>query len=115
MVKRLVVGAHYGFRDWLVQRVTGTVMAFFTVYMLVRIAALPAWDNAAWRALMSGGFTKFVTFLFALSLFFHAWIGVRDIWMDYVKPISVRLTLHAITLLALTGYAGWVAQILWRL
>ncbi len=115
MVKRLVVGAHYGFRDWLAQRVTGTVMAVFTVYMLVCIAALPAWDNAAWRALMSGGFTKFVTFLFALSLFFHAWIGVRDIWMDYVKPISVRLTLHVLTLLALIGYAGWVAQILWRL
>jgi len=115
MVKRLVVGAHYGFRDWLAQRVTAVVMAFYTVYMLVCIAAMPAWDNAAWRVLMSGGFTKFVTFLFALALFFHAWIGVRDIWMDYVKPISVRLTLHVLTLLALTGYAGWVAQILWRL
>jgi len=56
MVKRLVVGAHYGFRDWLAQRVTAVVMAFYTVYMLVCIAAMPAWDNAAWRVLMSGGF-----------------------------------------------------------
>ena len=115
MVKRLVVGAHYGFRDWLAQRVTAVVMAIYTVYMLVRVFSLPAYDNAAWRSLMAGGFTKFVTFLFALSLFYHAWVGVRDIWMDYVKPISVRLTLHVITLLALVGYAGWVAQILWRL
>ena len=28
--KRLVVGAHYGLRDWLAQRVTGVVMALFT-------------------------------------------------------------------------------------
>ena len=58
---------------------------------------------------------KFITFLFFLSLFFHAWVGIRDIWMDYVKPTSVRLTLHVLTLLALIGYAGWAAQILWRL
>ncbi|PAS93805.1 MAG: succinate dehydrogenase, hydrophobic membrane anchor protein [Candidatus Dactylopiibacterium carminicum] len=115
MVKRLVVGAHYGFRDWLAQRVTAVVMAVYTVYMLVRIALLPAHDNEAWRTLMAGGFTKFVTFLFALALFYHAWVGIRDIWMDYVQQISLRLTLHVLTLLALVGYAGWVAQILWRL
>jgi succinate dehydrogenase / fumarate reductase membrane anchor subunit len=115
MVKRLAVGAHYGLRDWLAQRVTATVMAIYTVYMAVRVLSLPAFDNAAWRVLMSGGFTKFASFLFALALFYHAWVGVRDIWMDYVKPLSVRLILHVMTLLALVGYAGWVATILWRL
>lgn len=115
MVKRLAVGAHYGFRDWLAQRVTAVVMALYTLYMLVCIFSLPSYDNAAWRALMAGGFTKFVSFLFALALFYHAWVGVRDIWMDYVKPLSIRLSLHVLTLLVLIGYAGWVAQILWRL
>lgn len=115
MVKRLVVGAHYGFRDWLLQRLTAVVMALYTVILLVSVLLLPAHDNASWRALFSGGFMKFVTFLFFLSLFYHAWVGVRDIWMDYVKPMSVRITLHAITALLLIGYAGWAAQILWRL
>ncbi len=27
MVNRIVVGAHYGLKDWLVQRVTAVVMA----------------------------------------------------------------------------------------
>jgi succinate dehydrogenase / fumarate reductase, membrane anchor subunit len=115
MVKRLVVGAHYGFRDWLAQRVTAVVMAVFTIYMLVCVAMLPAYDNEAWRALMSGGLTKFLSFLFALALLYHAWVGVRDIWMDYVQSTALRLSLHVLTLLALIGYAGWVAQILWRL
>lgn len=119
MVKRLVVGAHYGFRDWLIQRVTAVVMAFYTVYFSIRVLSMPANDNDSWRALFTqgfaGGFMKFATFLFLLCLFYHAWIGVRDIWMDYVKPISVRITLHTITLLLLVGYAGWAAQILWRL
>ncbi|MFT3736904.1 MAG: succinate dehydrogenase, hydrophobic membrane anchor protein [Rhodocyclaceae bacterium] len=116
MVKRLVVGAHYGFRDWLIQRLTAVVMAIYTLIFAVNVIfCMPAWDNASWRGLFAGGFMRFITFLFFLSLFYHAWIGVRDIWMDYVKPISVRLTLHAITALLLIGYAGWAAQILWRL
>ena len=52
---------------------------------------------------------------FFVSLFYHAWIGVRDIWMDYVKPTGLRLTLHVVTLAALIGYAAWAAAILWRL
>jgi succinate dehydrogenase / fumarate reductase, cytochrome b subunit len=33
--KRLVVGAHYGLKDWLAQRVTAVVMALFTLVLLV--------------------------------------------------------------------------------
>lgn len=35
--------------------------------------------------------------------------------MDYIKPTGVRVVLHAVTLLALIGYLGWAAQVLWRL
>jgi succinate dehydrogenase / fumarate reductase membrane anchor subunit len=49
-----------------------------------------------------------------MALFFHAWIGVRDVWMDYVKPVAVRLVLQVATILWLVGCAGWAAQILWR-
>lgn len=115
MVKRLAVGAHYGFRDWLAQRVTAVVMALYTVFFMARVAIMPSHDNPGWREMFAGGFMKFATFLFFMALFFHAWVGIRDIWMDYVKPISVRLALHVATLLVLIGYAGWVAQILWRL
>ena len=55
------------------------------------------------------------TFLFILSLTYHAWVGLRDIWMDYVQPTGIRLVLHVFTLLALLGYAGWAVQILWRI
>ena len=56
-----------------------------------------------------------MTFLFFISLFWHVWIGIRDIWMDYVKPDGLRLVLMIATAAALIGYAGWAAKILWRL
>lgn len=115
MVNRIVVGAHYGLRDWIAQRATAVVMAVYSVILLVTVGGIGPDSFEAWRGIFANGFMKFITFLFFLSLFFHAWVGIRDIWMDYVKPTSVRLTLHVLTLLALIGYAGWAAQILWRL
>lgn len=116
MVKRrLVVGAHYGFRDWLAQRLTAVVMALYTLFFVGHVFVMPAWDNASWRAMFAGGFMRFATFLFFMSLFYHAWVGVRDIFMDYIQSTALRLTLHSIVLFLLIGYAGWAAQILWRL
>ena len=55
------------------------------------------------------------TFVIIIALLYHAWVGVRDIWMDYVKPVSVRLVLQILSLVWLIGCAGWAIQVLWRL
>jgi succinate dehydrogenase / fumarate reductase membrane anchor subunit len=115
MVNRIVVGAHYGMRDWLAQRVTAVVMALYTLMLVAALLAMPAINHDSWRALFAQGWMRFATFVFFVSLFFHAWVGVRDIFMDYIKPTGVRLSLHVIVILLLVGYTGWVAQTLWRL
>ena len=112
---RIVVGAHYGWRDWLVQRVTAVAMALYTLLILALLLWHGGLDHAAWKAIFAGEAFRLATFVFMASLLWHAWVGVRNIAMDYVKPVWLRLTLHVLTLLALVGYAGWVAQILWRL
>jgi succinate dehydrogenase / fumarate reductase membrane anchor subunit len=115
VINRIVVGAHYGLKDWIAQRATAIVMAVYTVIIGAAILIVRPDSFETWRELFSCGVIKFATFLFFLSLFYHVWIGVRDIWMDYVKSTAVRLTLHVLTILALVGYAGWAASIIWRL
>jgi succinate dehydrogenase / fumarate reductase, membrane anchor subunit len=114
-MNRIVVGAHYGLKDWLAQRITAVVMALFTVVVLAGVCAGAGSSLDAWRAFIGQPVIRFLAFIFILSLFYHVWVGVRDIWMDYVKNAGVRLTLHVLTLLALVGQAGWAVQILWRL
>jgi len=53
------------------------------------------------------------TLLFLLSVFYHAWIGIRDIVMDYIKPTGVRLAIHVLVILVSLLYAIWAVQILW--
>ena len=114
MVKRIVVGAHYGLKDWIIQRATAILMAIYTVIFLVVLTVMGPNSFETWRGIFANGFMKFATFLFFLSLFYHAWIGIRDIWMDYIKPDGLRLLLMIATAAALVGYAGWAMQILWR-
>jgi succinate dehydrogenase / fumarate reductase membrane anchor subunit len=111
--KRVVVGAHYGLKDWILQRVTAVIMIVFTVILLVAFLLGEA-SYDGWAGLFANQLMKIVTFLALLSLFYHAWVGVRDIWMDYIKPVGVRLTLQVLTVLWLIGCTGYAAQILWR-
>ena len=113
MVKRVVVGAHYGSGDWLAQRITALVMAAYTLLVLGIALYSGGIDYALWQRLFAGAAFRIATLLFALALLWHAWIGVRDIWMDYIKPAGLRLTLEVLTVLALVAYAGWLVQILW--
>jgi succinate dehydrogenase / fumarate reductase membrane anchor subunit len=111
--KRLVVGAHYGMRDWLAQRITAIVMAVYTVILLVLFLTGQNFSYEGWAGMFARQWFKIATFITFLALFYHVWVGMRDIWMDYVKPVSVRLALQVATLLWLIGCAGWAAQILW--
>ena len=110
---RVVVGAHYGLRDWIVQRVTGAIMAVYVVLLMAVLLAQSPLDYAAWRALWAQPWLRFATLLFFLSLAWHAWVGVRDILMDYVRHTGWRLALQIAVILALVFYAAWAVQILW--
>ena len=112
--KRVVVGAHYGLRDWLAQRATACIMAIYTVILLGWFFAAQDFSYDGWAAIFSVQWMKLATFVTTLAVFYHAWVGVRDIWMDYVKPVGVRLTLQVLTIVWLLGCAGYAAQILWR-
>jgi succinate dehydrogenase / fumarate reductase membrane anchor subunit len=107
------VGAHYGWKDWLVQRVTAVVMVVYTILVL----GIALWhggiDYPLWKALFADNAFKLVTFVFMLAVCWHAWIGARDIWMDYIKPVGLRLALEVVTVLALVAYVGWTIQLLW--
>lgn len=114
MVKRLVVGAHYGTRDWLAQRITAVIMVVFTGIVFGIVATQTPFTFETWNDLFTRGWMRVATLLFALSLAWHAWVGARDILMDYIKHDGLRLALQVLTVLLLAGYVSWAIEILWR-
>ena len=114
--KRVVVGAHYGLRDWLSQRITAALMALFTVLLLAQVILSKGpigYDQ--WAGIFSAQWMKVLTFTVILALLYHVWVGMRDVLMDYVKPVWLRLSLQVFCIVWLLACAGWGIQVLWRL
>lgn len=114
--KRLVVGAHYGLRDWLGQRITAALMALFTVLLIGQlIFSSGPIGYDLWAGIFSAQWMKMLTFTVIIALAYHVWVGMRDIWMDYIKAVWLRLSLQVFTIVWLVACAGWAIQVLWRL
>ena len=114
MVNRVVTGAHYGLRDWLAQRITAAIMAIYSLIILFAFMSGKPITYGVWRDLFAQGWMRVATLLFAFSFAWHAWVGVRDILMDYIKPTALRLSLEVSVLVLIAVYVGWTVQILWR-
>jgi succinate dehydrogenase / fumarate reductase membrane anchor subunit len=105
--------AHYGWRDWLLQRVTAVVMLLYTIFILAVLIRLAPLDYDHWSAFWGLTLTRYATLFFVISVLIHAWVGVRNIFMDYVKDAGVRLVLYVLVVLTLIAYGVWAWQILW--
>ena len=110
---KLPVGAHYGLSAWLLQRLTAVVMAAYTLVVAFVLLACPPASHEEWKNLFASGYSRVATMLFMVALLYHAWVGVRDIIMDYVKPTGIRLALQAAAGTVLVYYLVWSASILW--
>ena len=101
-----------GLRPWLVQRFTAVYMLVFILFTLGYFAFDVPHSYIAWHGWMTGAWVVIATALFFVALLLHAWVGLRDVVLDYVKPLGLRVGVLAALALALVGLALWMLQIL---
>ena len=114
MTQRIVTGAHYGLRDWLAQRISAAIMAVYMVIVVTGLLGSTPFSYQIWHGIFAHSWMRIATLLFVVSLAWHAWVGMRDILMDYVKPDGLRLALQILILLTTAAYVAWAVEILWR-
>jgi len=101
-----------GLRAWILQRLTAVYMTLFVIYAALRWLPAPPASHEFWRAWVADPWVGVAILLFFASLLLHAWIGIRDVLIDYVRPIGARLTLLTLTGLGLVGCGLWVLQVI---
>lgn len=106
-------GAHSGTGLWLLQRGTSVAMAVMLPVLVWRIAVALPLDFAGWQGLFAPLWMRLMILLFTLALALHAWIGMRDILMDYVRPLGLRLALYLVVIVTLTACVTTMAAVLW--
>jgi succinate dehydrogenase / fumarate reductase membrane anchor subunit len=101
-----------GLKAWAIQRLTAIYVGLFSLYLLlVLLFAAPA-DYADWKDWVGGPLVSVAMLLFVVSVLMHAWVGVRDVLIDYVHPIAIRAALLGVIALALVAMGLWAAQAL---
>ena len=100
-----------GMRAWLLQRVTAVYIAIYSLSLIIWLISSAPIDFNSWQSVFTQPIVLVMTILFYLSLFIHAWVGVRDILVDYAKPSSVRFMLLTALALFLTVMTIWLLLI----
>lgn len=116
MVKRNLTGAHYGLNTWLQQRITAVIMLILAIVFIIFVGFIASNVNSSitsWQNVFHCTFVKFFAQIFFVSVVLHAWIGIRDIWMDYVQCAYAKLMLHVLTLLWLLGSLVYSIKVIW--
>jgi len=113
MVKTVLSVSHQGLRDWIIQRVSAIIMAFYSIALIFYLICHPHLSYIEWHDLFSETWMKVASLLFLVALLYHAWIGIWTVFTDYVKPYVVRCILNFLVLFMLAACFFWGLLILW--
>jgi succinate dehydrogenase membrane anchor subunit len=106
--------SHRGMTAFLVQRITSLYLGAFTLYVVGWLLTGSVSDYTGWSAYFDSGLVRMAWGLFFASLLAHAWVGLRSIYMDYLRPMWLRFAISTLTAFGLMALALWCAQILIR-
>ncbi len=104
--------AAQGLRAWLLQRFTAVYLAAYLVAAVTCLLSRQGVTYTDWHNWFAEPWAGVATVIFALALLLHVWVGVRDVLIDYVHAVWLRLLFMAATALMLLGSLLWVMRAL---
>lgn len=109
-----------GSRDWIVQRISGVVLAVYSVVLLGFFLTHGNVDFFAWSAFMTSLPMRLFSLVAILALAGHAWVGMWTVFTDYITTgklgagaSSLRLVLQTIMIIAILVFLFWGIMIFW--
>jgi succinate dehydrogenase / fumarate reductase membrane anchor subunit len=101
-----------GLPAWLMQRLSAVFMLGFIVFGLVHFLVDPPHSYEAWRGWVGNTGVSVAAVLFVAALLTHAWVGLRDVTLDYVAPLAARIATLSLIAAALLAVGAWAVRIL---
>jgi succinate dehydrogenase membrane anchor subunit len=103
-----------GLRAWLLQRISAVYMVVYLIFLLLRLVLKSPQGYAEWRGFITAPIMAAPTALLFFLLLMHAWVGMRDVVMDYVHDFKVRVTVLSVIAAGLLAMGSWAVLVLTR-
>lgn len=104
--------AQSGLAEWIIQRASALYLAGFVIWLGLRLCLMPMPDYSAWKSWFAQGGVRLAFALAFLNVSLHAWVGVRSVLLDYLKPFALRLVAQVVIAFLLLVQLYWAAQVL---
>lgn len=102
----------HGLRPWLIQRVSSVYIALFVIYISIVLVGAGGVTFQQWLDWLFHPVNTIACGLFMIALLLHAWVGMRDIILDYVHNTLVRMIAFTLIIVVLISSGFWAARIL---
>lgn len=96
-----------GLRPWMIQRISAVFIAVFTLYIIVILLTDSPLNANDWSAWVAIPYNNISIGIFLIAVLWHAWIGVRDIVLDYVPNVVGRLLVLTLVACTIIGSGLW--------
>jgi len=97
---------------WLLQRVSAVYLALVSLYALYYFVYVPPQSYLEWRLWLLSTPILLGLILLVFFILLHAWIGIRDVLLDYIPHTGIRLTLLSVIGTMLLACGFWALLIL---
>ncbi|MFW2373942.1 MAG: succinate dehydrogenase, hydrophobic membrane anchor protein [Gammaproteobacteria bacterium] len=96
-----------GLRPWIIQRISAAYIAVFSLYFPIVLFIKSPLTEQTWYEWVASPFNNIAIGLFLIALLWHAWIGIRDVILDYVFNVVVRMIALTLVAMVILGTAYW--------
>jgi succinate dehydrogenase / fumarate reductase membrane anchor subunit len=103
-----------GQRAFVLQRLSALVLLAYLTAAALRLAFGQPPSVERWQAWVAQPLGAALVLLGGAAMLLHAWVGARDVVLDYVHPPALRLGALFATGLALGLLAAWTLLIVLR-
>ena len=96
-----------GLRPWIIQRISAVVIAGFIIYFALTLLFANPLTVSDWPGWLASPINNISMGLFLVAVLWHGWIGVRDIVLDYIHNVVMRMLVLTIVSSVLVGSGFW--------
>ncbi len=96
-----------GLRPWVIQRISAVFIALFVVYIFLIVMLCNPLNVNDWATWVATPYNNILIGLFLIATLWHAWIGIRDIVLDYVPNVVGRLLVLTLVAGTIVGSGLW--------